>query len=358
MKDVFCTNPQTICILRLSSIGDVCYAAAVVQAVQKHYPNARITWVIGKTEAALLEGMPGIRFVVFDKSQGWRAYQQLRKHMQGKRFDVLLHMQAAFRANAAALCIPADVKIGFDWSRAKEGHALAARNRIPPQIEPHVFEGFQAFARAIGVGDCRPEWQMPYRDEDWQWANDRLGETGRVFAISPAASKPERNWEAGSYAVLADFAAQQGFQVVLTGGPTDMERQLASDIQSQCRSNPLNLTGQTTLKQLLCVLKRADVLLAPDTGPAHMAVTVGTPIIGLYAHSNPKRTGPYTYQHYVVEVYHQNLVQQYGKPADQLPWGARNKGNDLMRQISVDRVLDMFHRVLSQEQIHTASNAG
>lgn len=357
MKHSICIDPQEICVLRLSSIGDVCYAAAVVQAVHNQYPKARITWVIGKTEAALLEGMPGISFVVFDKSQGWRAYQQLRNTMRGKRFDVLLHMQAAFRANMAAICIPADVKIGFDWSRAKEGHALVARHRIPPQIQPHVFEGFQAFARAIGVRDCRPEWQMPYREEDWQWATNRLG-GGRVFAISPAASKAERNWDTGSYAALADYAAQRGFQVVLTGGPTEMEHQLAADIQSKSRSNLLNLTGQTTLKQLLCVLKRADVLLAPDTGPAHMAVTVGTPVIGLYAHSNPKRTGPYTYLQYVVEVYHQNLVQQYGKPADQLPWGTRNKGNGLMRQITVDRVMDMVNRVLSQEQICPAGEAG
>ena len=67
----------------------------------------------------------------------------------------------------------------------------------------------------------------------------------------------------------------------------------------------LNLVGKTSLKELLCVLEQASLVVAPDSGPAHMAVTVGTPVIGLYAHSNPARTGPYLYQDYVVEVYHQ-----------------------------------------------------
>jgi heptosyltransferase I len=82
-----------------------------------------------------------------------------------------------------------------------------------------------------------------------------------------------------------------------------------------------------------------------------MAVTVGTPVIGLYAHSNPARTGPYLYQDYVVEVYHQNLLKQTGKTAQQLPWGTRVKGDDLMSQITVDSVKAMFDHVVQKESI-------
>jgi heptosyltransferase I len=102
---------------------------------------------------------------------------------------------------------------------------------------------------------------------------------------------------------------------------------------------------------LLCVLKRADLVLAPDTGPAHMAVTVGTPVIGLYAHSNPARTGPYLYQDYVVEVYHHNLLKQTGKTAQQVPWGTRVKGDDLMSQITVEEVKTMFDQVVKKESL-------
>lgn len=173
----------------------------------------------------------------------------------------------------------------------------------------------------------------------------------KVFVISAAASKKERNWLPERYAALAQHAYEKGFKVVLTGGPVDMEKELASDIQSHCDFEILNLVGKTNLKQLLCILKLANLVLAPDTGPAHMAVTVNTPVIGLYAHSNPKRTGPYKYLDYTVEVYHNNLKAQFGKTAAQLPWGKRCKGKDLMAQIQIEDVVTMFDRIVIEKNI-------
>ena len=138
---------KSICILRLSAIGDVCNAVSVVQSIQRQHPQAQITWIIGKIEARLLEGLPGVRFVVFDKKLGKAAYSQLKQDLKHDYFDVLLHMQVALRANLASLVINAKRKIGFDWSRAKELHALFMRERIAPQATPHVLDGFAGFAR-------------------------------------------------------------------------------------------------------------------------------------------------------------------------------------------------------------------
>ena len=348
------TSYSDICILRLSAIGDVCHAVSAVQAIQKAHPHAKITWVIGKVEAMLLADLPGVEFVVFDKKQGKQAYKQLKETFKGRKFDVLLHMQVALRANLAARCIPAKVKVGFDWARSKELHSLFINKRIVAQAEAHVLEGFQGFAKAIGVPEYEPSWQMPITDAHQHTADTLLGTerlAGRIFVISPAASKKERNWLPERYAALADYAHNQGFSVVITGGPTPLENELAEQIIAHSHVPVLNLVGKTQLKELLCVLKRASLVLAPDTGPAHMAVTVGTPVIGLYAHSNPKRTGPYLYQNYVVEVYHQNLLEQTGKTADQLPWGTRVKGADLMAQIRVEEVTLMFDLVLLKEQL-------
>lgn len=346
---------QDICILRLSAIGDVCHAVSAVQAIQRHNPKAKITWVLGKVEAMLLADLPGIKFVIFDKKQGRAAYKKLKTEFEGNKFDVLLHMQVALRANIAAAYIPAKVKIGFDWSRCKEGHAIFTNKRIAAQTEPHVLEGFQGFTKAIGVPHYEPRWQMPYTQTDLDFAQKALADFNapnkKIFVISAAASKKERNWLPERYAALAQHAYNKGFKVVLTGGPVDMERQLADDIQSFCDFDILNLVGKTNLKQLLCILKLADLVLAPDTGPAHMAVTVDTPVIGLYAHSNPKRTGPYSYQDYAVEVYHKNLKAQFNKTAEQLPWGKRCKGKDLMTQIQIEDVVNMFDRIVKDKEI-------
>ena len=336
--------------MRLSAIGDVCHAVAAVQAIQKYNPEAKITWIIGKIEKALLDGLPGVEFIVFDKSKGKQAFVQLKQDMQGRSYDVLLHMQVALRANWAARFIPAKRKIGFDWHRAKELHALFTRERIKAQIEPHVLEGFFAFAEKVGVPASELNnlsWSIPVSEQDIAFADEHMPDASRTLVISPAASKKERNWLPEHYASIADHAAAQRFQLVLCGGPAPIDRELADSIKKLSKHTFIDLVGKTSLKQMLCCLKKASLVVAPDTGPAHMAVTQGTPVLGLYAHSNPKRTGPYLYQDYVAEVYHQNVVEQKGKPAEQLKWGTRVKGKDLMAQITVEQVQTQFDRLVN-----------
>ncbi len=334
--------------MRLSAIGDVCHAVAMVQALQRRHPQASITWVVGKVEATLLEGLPGVELVVFDKRKGWEGYKALWRTLKGRRFDVLLHMQVALRASIATLGIRARVKVGFDKARAKEGQWLFTNHKIQPQAEPHVLDGFMNFARELGVTDTWPKWQMPLSDEDLSFARERIPQGQRTLIICPAASKGERNWLPERYAAVADHAARHGLTVLLCGGPAPQEKLLAQEIQHYAEAEVCNLVGQTSLKQLLALLGRATLVLAPDTGPAHMAVTQGTPVVGLYAHSNPGRTGPYTSQEWVVSAYQGHVEAQQGKPLSAIPWGTRAKGQELMHAIEVDAVTAKVDALLSQ----------
>jgi len=344
------TAPKNLCLLRLSAIGDVCHAVAMVQQIQRFYPETKITWVIGKVEANLLAGLPNVEFVIFDKKAGIKGYQDLRKQLKPQKFDVLLHMQVALRASFASWCINAKVKIGFDSKRAKEGQWLFTNKKISAQEQPHVLDGFMGFAQAIGVKTEAPTWQMPIGEENELWASELLALNSEkpVAVISPAASKAERNWHAEGYAKTADHLDKLGFQVVVCGGPTTQEKLLATEIISFSKADILNLVGKTNLKQLLAVLKLAHLVIAPDTGPAHMAVTVGTPVIGLYAHSNPHRTGPYLYQDYVVSCYKHIVQEQYKQLPEQLPWGIRVKGSDLMNGITFTQVKNKLNLLIGE----------
>ncbi|QQK62025.1 glycosyltransferase family 9 protein [Shewanella sp. LC6] len=341
-------NPNTmnsLCLLRLSAIGDVCHAVAMVQAIQRQYPQLKITWVIGKLEYQLLKHLPGIEFVIFDKSQGWRSYLNLHKALKGRRFDVLLHMQVALRATLASLAISAKVRVGFDRARAKEGQWLVTNHRVEPLAEPHVLDGFMGFAKAIGVSDITPSWNIPVPQADTEFAQRQIADGEKVLVICAAASKAERNWLPERYAAVAQHAVNKGYRVILCGGPTALEKTLADDIANACSAKLDNLVGKTSLTQLLVLLKRASLVLAPDTGPAHMAVTQGTPVIGLYAHSNPSRTGPYLSQQYVVSAYQEAIASQQ---SGEVKWGTRAKGEHLMALISVDAVIEKFDQVIQQ----------
>lgn len=336
---------NSLCLLRLSAIGDVCHAVAMVQAIQRQYPQLKITWVIGKLEYQLLKHLPGIEFVILDKSQGWRSYFNLHKALKGRRFDVLLHMQVALRATLASLAISAKVRVGFDRARAKEGQWLVTNHRVEPLAQPHVLDGFMGFAKAIGVSDITPSWNIPVPQADTEFAQRQIADGEKVLVICAAASKAERNWLPERYAAVAQHAVNKGYRVILCGGPTALEKTLADDIANACSAKLDNLVGKTSLTQLLALLKRASLVLAPDTGPAHMAVTQGTPVIGLYAHSNPGRTGPYLSQQYVVSAYQEAIASQQ---SGEVKWGTRAKGDHLMALISVEAVIEKFDQVIQQ----------
>ncbi|MFA3791230.1 glycosyltransferase family 9 protein [Aliiglaciecola sp. SL4] len=341
-------NVKKLCLLRLSAIGDVCHAVAMVDRIIKHAPDIQITWIIGKVEYQLLKGMPNVRFIIFDKKLGKEAYVKLKADLNGETFDALFLMQVAFRANWAARLINAKTKIGFDWARSKELHWLFANQRIAPQQHAHVLEGFMGFADSINVPATNElSWNIPISDDEQALAQDLLAELNSYVVISPAASKAERNWLPERYGATADYLIEKGFQVVLCGGPADLDKNLGQQIESHCQHKVTNLIGKTSLKQMLAVLKHASLVVAPDTGPAHMATTVGTDVIGLYAHSNPRRTGPYSSLQYVASVYDQVILQQTGKTWQQLPWGTRAKGQDLMKLIEVDMVIAQIDKLLS-----------
>ncbi|MFD2096759.1 glycosyltransferase family 9 protein [Corallincola platygyrae] len=350
--------PRSICLLRLSAIGDVCHAVATVQEIQRHYPGIAITWILGKVEAALLEGLPDVEIIVYDKKQGWDGIKTVRQQLGKRRFDVLLHMQIAFRASILSLFIRADKKYGFDRARAGEGQWLFTNRRIKEQQHAHVLESFQAFGEAIGVpAPPHPLWQIPVNEKD-KSAIAPLFDSGKpTLVIVPAASKAERNWTIEGYASIADHAVNRGMQVILCGGPTPLENNLAQQIEQATQGDITNYVGQTNLKQLLALLGQAHLVLAPDTGPAHMAVTQGTPVIGLYCHSNPRRTGPYLWPDYVINHYDRLCQEQHGKPWQQLPWATRVKGAELMAQITVDEVKAMVDRVLHEQNILPADKS-
>ncbi|WP_159739426.1 glycosyltransferase family 9 protein [Vibrio atypicus] len=334
---LFTSPPKSICFLRLSAIGDTCHAVAAIQAVQRHWPETKITWIIGKIEAQLLDGLDNVEIIVFDKKSGLKGMQAVWSQLKDRRFDALVHMQLALRASLLTLGIKAQYKIGFNFKRAKEAQWLFTNKKIADTTSAHVLDSFFAFTEYLGVPRSAPTWNLPISQQDIAVAKQLLGDKPTVV-ISPAASKDERNWLTKRYAEIADWLHEQGYQVALCGSPADREVRLGSDITDLCNNKPLNLIGKTSLKQLTAVLKQAEVVIAPDSGPAHIATTQGTPVVGLYGHSNPKRTGPYNNIDSVVSVYETFVEQQQGKPAAQLPWSTRVKGEHVMQAITLDMV--------------------
>jgi heptosyltransferase I len=338
--------PRSVCIVRLSALGDVCHVLAVVRSLQRAWPDTRFTWIIGAPEHRLLGLASDIEFITVDKRGGAHAVAALRARLAGRNFDLCLHMQIALRASLLTLWVRSPVKLGFDRARAREGQWLFTNDRIAPAPRVHVLDGLFGFAAALGVERGALGWNLPVPPAALDYAQRLIPDQRPTLTISACSSHSARNWRPERYAALADYADQRGHRVLLVGGPSAAERQMADAILAHTRSSPIDQVGKDTLPELLAVLARSDVLLTPDSGPAHMATMVGTPVIGLYAATNPARSGPYLSREWCVDRYPLAAQRFLGRAVDELPWTTKIERPGVMDLIEVRDVCEQFDRLV------------
>ena len=333
--------PARLCIIRLSAIGDTCHALAVVRRLQDNWPECEITWIIGKVEATLLADILGIQFIIFDKSKGRAAYRDIKLQLAHREFDAALCMHASMRANALSRMIRAPLRLGFDWKRARDFQWLFTNARIPRGHEEHALDAMMSFATTIDAKKTPLRWNIPIAENDKDFAADFKSPNKPLVVISPCSSQRSRNfrnWPVQSYATIIEHLAKKRCRIVLTGGSSTLEREYGEALEKHPSVD--NQIGATTLKQLLALIDTSDLVICPDSGPAHMATAVSTPVLGLYATSNPRRTGPYLSRELTVNRYPDALKTFLGKTPDQVRWGARVRHAEAMDLITIDDVID------------------
>jgi len=333
------TRPEKICVIRLSAIGDTCHALAVVRRIQDAWPLARITWIIGKTEARLLADIPDIEFIIFDKSRGRHAYKDVQQALGDESYDIALCMHASMRANLLYRSVQAPIRLGFDRKRAKDFQWLFTNRRIRAAHGEHALEAMMSFASAIGVTPQPIRWDIPLDEKLREFAAGYCSPDKALVVISPCSSDRSRNfrnWSLENYAATVEHLVSRGCRVVLTGGTSDLEKEYGAALSADGAAD--NLIGKTSLKQLAALIDTADLVICPDSGPAHMATAFGTPVLGLYATTNPDRTGPFISRDLTVNRYPDAARKYLGKPIETLIWGQRVRHPDAMDLITVDDV--------------------
>lgn len=333
--------PATLCLLRTSALGDVTHVVPLVRTLQQGFPQTRLTWIIGHLEHKLVHDVSGVEFLVFDKRAGLAGYRTIWQALAGRRFDALLHMQVALRANLLSLCVRADRRIGYDRARSKDLHGLFVNERIPARSGEHVLDALGSFAEPLGLKQRHVRWDIPIPDEARAWAAQQWHERERVLLISPSSSHVLRNWRPERYAAVADHATRAlGLRVVLCGGPSAAERTMGGAILAHMRTQALNLIGRDTLKRALALYSRAFAILTPDAGPTHMANAVGAKVLGLHAASNPARSGPYSDRRWCVDRYDAAAQKFLHKRAAEIPWGTKIEYPGVMDLIGVEDVIE------------------
>ena len=341
--------PRSICLLRLSALGDATHVVPLIRTLRRAWPQVPITWILGKGEAKLMEGLEDVELLVFDKAAGLRGMADLRRRLQGRRFEVLLQMQLALRANVLSSLVRAERRIGYDRARSKEAHSLFINERIPPGGH-HVLDAFGKFCEPLGLVQERVERNLPVPPAAREWAAAHLPGDVPTLIVSPCSSHALRNWAPDRYAAVADHAAERGWRVALCGGRSELERRTADAIVGAMRYPAVDLVGKDTLKQLLALLERASLVLSPDSGPAHMANAMGTPVLGLFACTDRERCGPYSDLRWSVNHYDEASRRFMHRPASALPWGKRVEFPGVMDLVGVEEVIGRFEAFRAARQ--------
>jgi lipopolysaccharide heptosyltransferase I len=291
------TPPQRILIIKPSALGDVVHTLPVLNLLRRRWPGAHIAWVVDGAFASLLEGHRQLDEVIrFDRrrfGRGWRdpgAAVGLFEFMSNLRrgaFDLVLDLQGLLRSGWMTMRTRAPVRVGF--SNARELAHLFYTHRVPVDSpEQHAVDRYLNLCETIGCGREPIEFNFRVTDEDRRHVAQLAGDDRPYAVLLPGTNWPTKRWPVEYFAALVGPLRQRfGLESVVAGGSD------VADIAAQI-PRATNLVGQTSnLRQLVALLARADLVIANDSGPMHIAAALGRPLVTMFGPTNPLRTGPY-----------------------------------------------------------------
>ncbi|MFH1615284.1 MAG: lipopolysaccharide heptosyltransferase I [Planctomycetota bacterium] len=296
---------RKILIIKPSSLGDIVHTLPALTALRKSFPKAVITWLVRPAFAPLIEKHPHLDQIIFfeRKFLGTAWYNpialwslvELIARLRREKFDLVIDLQGLLRT--ALLAWLTGSKKRFGMSNAREFAPLFYSNRIPQTPDTvHVVNYYRSIINAAGAACGDVDFIIPISADAKQQVNLLLHKHGMdncpYAVLVPGSTLPEKNWPIANYAAVADMLASK-FALRFVAVGTGNEKQTVAQLSNIAKTEILNLAGQTTLKQLVALLKNAAIVISNDTGPGHIAAALGISLVQIFGPTNPARVGPY-----------------------------------------------------------------
>jgi heptosyltransferase-2 len=293
---------KRILIVRTDKIGDVVLSTPVIKVLRDEYPDAYIAMMVSPYAKDIVEGNPYLDdVIIYDKNgkhKSWRRSIKFVGSLKKKRFDLALILHPTNRAHLVTFFAGIPRRIGYD---SKCGFLLTDRIKHAKQFgERHELEYNLDLVRYLGIEPREKNLFIPFKTESEKHIDQLLETAGinkseKILAIHPGASCPSKIWPQERFAQVADrLIKKYGFKAFVLGGPKDLS--LAQNLVEHMRTPAINLAGKTSISQLASILRRCELFISNDSGPMHIAVAAGTPVIAIFGRSqkglSPKRWGP------------------------------------------------------------------
>ena len=285
-----------VLIVKLGALGDIVHAIPVAAALRRVFPSARIDWLVSPKHREILDLVPVIdRRLVLNDGRVVSAVRELRRN----RYDVAIDLQGLVKSAALARASGAARVVGFTARYARERIASWFYTDVHDPggggmyhiDERQVVYTNLGILRVFGIEPGAPEFPLDALDSPV--AASLSQQTGGRFAVlNPGAAWPNKRWAPARFgAVGAHLMVRFGMRSVAVWGPG--EEQLAREVVDASSGAAL-LSPATTMRDVVALARSASIYVSGDTGPAHIAAAVGTPIVGLYGPTRPARNGPWS----------------------------------------------------------------
>jgi lipopolysaccharide heptosyltransferase I len=347
-------NLERVLIVKLSSIGDVVHALPVAAALKAAKPSIRITWAVERWTAPLVTGHPAVdRVVVLPPMMRWprrpllwwRDYRAAIGVLREETYDLALDLQGLAKSAIVSWLSRAPSRIARAGQR--EGAYLVSRGVPLPTTPGHAVDEYLHVARTVGAGTTPVEFHLRSSAATQSRVHDLLATLlvdpdAPMIVVNPSTAQRWKEWPGERWSAVIQRLA--GFGTVVMLGTAAQQRAHAA-IARAAGTGVVDLTGQTSLEDVIALIERADIHVAADTGTVHIAVAVGTPVVALYGPTSPGRVGPYRQHSAVVS----------GRDAcGRLCPAVCLRQRRCLTSISVDEVVNRAAQVLARREADTA----
>jgi ADP-heptose:LPS heptosyltransferase len=296
------TDTFRVLVVRTDRLGDVVLTLPLLPVLRQHFPQAQISMLVSRYAGAIAEGHPSLEALLwYDDDRGLIPFRRMTSILRAGEFDacIVVHPTPRLAFLMARARIPVRIGSGYRWYSFLFNRRIFTHRKT---AERHEVEYNLDLLRGLGlnVGEViRPEFFIAIPDDARRRVSELLGEkgkAGRYIVVHPGSGGSAREWPRESLGALTrQLMTREGVEVFITG--TASERDQAEQILGFTGGRAVNLCGLLNLKELAALLEGAALYISNSTGPLHMAVAVGTPVLGFYPQipaMGPRRWGPYT----------------------------------------------------------------
>ncbi|MFQ5714375.1 MAG: glycosyltransferase family 9 protein [Candidatus Scalinduaceae bacterium] len=310
---------RKILIIRLSAIGDVVNVLPALRCLRSNFPDSKIAWLVEDRASDILSGHPDIDEVIIFPRKKWQRnilktkrifntlsdilsfYKRLRKEC----YDLVIDFQGNLKSGIMDLITGSGNRVGFGKGYCKEFNYLFTQYQVyPPNKRIHRIEKNLSLLKALGIETNFQKPELPVSKTDEEYISKFINVDNKcsvpIIIVNPCSSEygSYKRWSASNYALLADMILETyEAKMIFTWGPNELD--IVNEIVMNMKQKAL-VACETTIKQLIELIRRADLYIGGDTGPLHIASTLGISTVAIFGPQDPVIYGPYNVKAVIV----------------------------------------------------------